>query len=363
MSTPVYLVTGLHVESMATATLGLQLDLPRAVVVRHQLDISAGHLVRTVSDLSGVLEREVVSLEHACLGCAIREDVIPTLERLAELGRWDAVVVHLPLGADSRSVCRALAGPRPDRLGAPVCRVAGVVAALEGPRVVADLLGDDLVGERLPGEAEGDLRGVGEVLASLVEYADLVTVVGGPAADDLDLLRHLARPGVPVASDWPDLSTQTLLAGVHQHTAGEQWAAEVYQGARRDAQSRFVWRMDLTTDVPLHPQRLQEEITALGGGAFRTRGCFWLASRPGQIAVWDGAGGQLSIGVSGSWGRVRPFTRLMMTGLLKEDPREQVRAAFARVQLTEAELRTRGRFWEVASDGLETWLGPTSRAA
>ncbi|MGL4744454.1 MAG: cobalamin biosynthesis protein CobW, partial [Dermatophilaceae bacterium] len=104
--TPAFLVTGVHAESMAAATIGLQFDLPNAVVVRHELDSAAGHLVRTISDLTGVLEREVVTLEHACLSCAVREDVIPTLDRLGAIGRWGAVVAHLPVAADGLSVCR-----------------------------------------------------------------------------------------------------------------------------------------------------------------------------------------------------------------------------------------------------------------
>ena len=35
MSTPLYLVSGLGVAAMTTAALGLQVDLPRSVVVRH----------------------------------------------------------------------------------------------------------------------------------------------------------------------------------------------------------------------------------------------------------------------------------------------------------------------------------------
>ena len=100
MRTPVVLLTGVDPEAMATAMVSLQFDLPNAVAVRHRIRHLADDwsvLRRTVSDVTGVVERHEVELDHACVSCAIREDVLPTLERLAADGRWASIVAHLPL--------------------------------------------------------------------------------------------------------------------------------------------------------------------------------------------------------------------------------------------------------------------------
>jgi G3E family GTPase len=356
----VFLVTGVHADSMAAATIGLQFDLPDAVVVRHDLDAAAGHLVRTVSDLSGLLEREVVPLEHACASCAVREDVLPTLHRLAEIGRWGAVVAHLPVAADALSVCRVLGLDPP---AAPGVRVAGVVAALDGSAVVDDILGEDLLCERGLGTLETDRRGLGEVLGGLVEYADVVALFGWTRDAALELARHLARPGAVVTREWPEMPSDQLLPGLHDHDASEAWVGQVHDGPSREGEGHHVWSLELTASRPLHPRRLHQHVDALGGGPFRTRGCFWLASRPGAIGAWDGAGGQLSVGVSGSWGRSTPMTRILVTGLRDDDARDDLRRTFAACQLTDAELRTRGPAWDVDTDGLEPWLGPIRRVA
>ena len=65
------------------------------------------------------------------------------------------------------------------------------------------------------------------------------------------------------------------------------------------------------------------------------RGCFWVPTRPGKIQQWDGAGGQLSIGHHGTWGRRTPFTRLVLTGL-GPTPGDLV-PAFEEMLLTPAE--------------------------
>ncbi len=135
------------------------------------------------------------------------------------------------------------------------------------------------------------------------------------------------------------------------------------QGPRRDVETRRAWRIELAASVPLHPQRWQWDIDSLVDGRFRSRGCFWALSRPQQVGVWEGAGGQLSIGALGPWGRARPFTRWLFTGLLEDDPRDRLEEVVADIVLTEAELRSRGTHWDVATNGLEPWLGRTSQVA
>ncbi|MGL5866804.1 MAG: GTP-binding protein [Dermatophilaceae bacterium] len=359
-ATPVFLVTGVHADSMAAATIGLQFDLPDAVVVRHELDSTAGHLARTVSDLTGVLERELVPLEHACTSCAIREDILPTLQRLGSIGRWGAIVAHLPVAADGLSVCRVLGW---DAEVAPDIRVARVVAALDGTTAVEDLLGDELLCERGLATSDADRRGLGEALSGIVEYADIVALFGEPTDSAHELARRLARPDALVTTDWPGLAAEQLLSSLRSHAAVEAWVGEVHDGPGRDGEGVHTWSLDLSTDRPLHPGRFRSAVDAIGGGPFRSRGCFWLASRPGDIGAWDGAGGQLSVGVNGSWGRSVPVTRVLVTGLRADDVRADLRAAFAKAVLTDAELAARGPCWDVPEDGLEPWLGVIRQVA
>ncbi|MEU4450979.1 hypothetical protein AB0F44_06595 [Nocardioides sp. NPDC023903] len=142
---PVILVSGVAESAMLSATISLQFGLPDAVMVRHIIDPERQLLTRVVSDLTGVIEHEEINLAHACVACAIREDIVPTLERLAAQGRWGSIVACLPVAAEAIQVCRVLAwAPRM----APHISIAAVVAALEGATVAEDLLGPDLLDER-----------------------------------------------------------------------------------------------------------------------------------------------------------------------------------------------------------------------
>jgi G3E family GTPase len=197
----------------------------------------------------------------------------------------------------------------------------------------------------------------------MVEYADLVCLTQMPDPDELALITALARPRIPVVTDPSTLDAAALVAGARHHQAVEAWVAEVRRGAIPPLPPSGVWRLDLCSDRPFHPLRFQDELATLGGGPRRSRGCFWLPTRPEAICVWDGAGGQASVGSTQKWGRETPLTRITVIGLDGDEGRSEIEAAFDRCLLTDEELATRGRIWEESWDGLEPWLGPIEHVA
>lgn len=362
MRTPVILVTGVDASAMGAATIGLQFDLPRAVVVRHHIDVAGECLERWVSDVTGIIEREQFHLEHMCVTCALREDIIPTLDRLARDGRWASIITHLPTAAEATQVCQVIAGnPRLARR----LRIASVVAALDGSSVVHDLLGDDVLAERDLHNAPDDERGVGEVACAMVEYADLVVLAdpsdqhAGPVGEPL--VTALARPDAQVVLGCEQLDAAQIINSMHHHENAHNWTQSVQRDALPPLASEEVWRIDLRCEAPFHPGRLLGNLEALGDGAHRSRGCFWLPTRPGEILGWDGAGSQLSIGTEAPWGRAEPFTRIVVTGL--GTPADHLRPAFESLLLGPAETDARHGSWRTTYDGFEPWLGPIREVA
>lgn len=357
MKTPVVLLTGVDREAMTAAMVGLQFDLPAAVAVRHHIDVGRSVLQRVVSDVTGIVEQVEIDLEHACVSCAIREDVVPTLDRLARSGRWSSIVAHLPVGAEARQVCGTIAW---DTRLARHLQVTGVVAAVSGPGVVDDLLGDDLLAERGDHSSQDDRRGVGEVAAAMVEYADVAVVDGTATPAGAELLAALARPDATIVQGVEHLDAASLIGALHDHERTHAWTDPVPTAALPGVEWQHVWRRELLSPLPFHPERLIEDLDRLGGGRHRSRGCFWLPTRPDRVLVWDGAGGQLSIGNGAPWHSRPPLTRLVLTGV--GTPPADLADAFRRMLLTPDEAAARGS-WHTSEDGFEPWLGPIRRAA
>jgi G3E family GTPase len=242
--------------------------------------------------------------------------------------------------------------------------IAAVVTALDGASVAADLLGEDLLDERGLSTSAEDRRGVAEVTSAMVEYADLVCLTEDPEPDERALLTTLARPRVPMVTDPSLVDATALMAGVHRHHAAEAWVDHVRRGPLPPLPQAGVWRLDLCSDRPFHPERFQDELAVLGGGPRRSRGCFWLPTRPNAVCVWDGAGGQASVGSTQNWRGHEPVTRIVVIGLAGDvDGRAAITQAFHRCLLTDEELASRGRIWDESWDGLEPWLGPIEHVA
>lgn len=55
-----------------------------ALAIHHDLGRIAGGLVgRTVWDAAGRVDQTVIALEHGCVNCTVREDLLPQLRRSA----------------------------------------------------------------------------------------------------------------------------------------------------------------------------------------------------------------------------------------------------------------------------------------
>ncbi len=352
-----------------STALGLVLGSPATVVVRHDIQADAGTLRRVVVSAGGVIEDETVPLEHACLSCAVREDALPTIARLAEDGRWDAIVLALPVGAESLPATRALcAHAAPGEILAHV-RVAGAVAVVDLAAVEEDLLGDALLAERGLALTGDDGRAVGEALAAQLEHADLVVTEGDPAAHPTGsgLVDRLRAVDSRRLDGLHALTAADVTTGTHDPACGERRANPV--AARGGAPARTLegdrsWTLELHTPRPLHPERLLERIEDLGAARVRARGVFWVPSRPDSACLWDGAGGQLAVGDLGPWrtvaGAADRHTRIVMVGSRGpdgQDDRRRLRATFADVVARPEEVVDGGLAWLGRPDVLAPWLG------
>ncbi len=352
MRTPLLVVTGVDPVAMDSTLMSLAWDLPRAVSVRHRIDPHSQVLTRTVSDATGVIEHEQIHLEHACVSCALREDIMPTLERLARDDRWSAIVSGLPTATEAGRLVHILAG---DSRLARHLKLSAVIAAVGTGDVVRDLLSDDLLRDGDVHTNPDDDRGVGEVACAQIEYADLVVLDADPGAEPTDLVAALSRPGVPLVVGADQLEASTLTSQRHQGSVSNAWCSPELDVDLPPLGNSHAWRLDLFSPRPFHPDRLLDQIERLGTGPYRSRGSFWLPTRPGDLLQWSGAGGQLSIGSYSTWGRRTPMTRLIFTGL-GQAPTD-LAVAFEDTLLTPAEALLDQRSWDVHEDGLEPWLG------
>ncbi|MFD8143054.1 CobW family GTP-binding protein [Streptomyces sp. NPDC059708] len=294
---PVVIVAGMHSAARKEVVERLLRSVPGSVALHHDLAEAAGGTVhRLVRDASGVLSRGETPLVNDCACCALREDLVPELERMADGGLTRLAVVELWDSVEPKGMAEVIAGHGGDRLA-----LTNVITAVD-PALVLPCLGngDDLAEAGLAA-ASTDRRTVGDTWARQLEYAPVLAVVDGDGADDED--RALLAQLHPTARRVPAGSVElarAAFAGFDVETAAAAQhpaCALLPQDADEAGVATLVWRRRR----PFHPERLYEALENLCCAAARSRGRFWLADRPDTLLAWDAAGGALCVESAGPW--------------------------------------------------------------
>ncbi|WP_225656984.1 CobW family GTP-binding protein [Streptomyces pseudogriseolus] len=294
---PVVIVAGLHSEARRKVVEHLLHRVPDSVALHHDLSKAAdGTVVRQVRDASGELSRGEAPLVNDCACCALREDLVPELERLADAGLTRLAVVELWDSVEPRGMAEAVV-----HHGGDAVRLTNVITAVD-PALVLPCLGngDDLAEAGLAAAA-GDRRTVGDTWARQLEYAPVLAVLESEDADDEDraLLTQLHPTARQVSAQSAELA-QLAFAGfdVEAAAAAQHPACALLpQEADEAGVTTFVWRRHR----PFHPERLYQALEELCCAAARSRGRFWLADRPDTLLAWDAAGGALCVESAGPW--------------------------------------------------------------
>jgi G3E family GTPase len=278
-------------EAVARSLLVTDLSL---LLVRHDLTrVRDGYVRRIVRTATTVIEDETVRLEHGCVVCTLREDVLPTLLRLNR-----DLILALPTVVEPETVAATCAHPS--------LTFDSYVTVVEARGLLDDLASPDDLRDRDLHAAEEDRRSVAAVVARQIEYADTLVVWGHPDRRAEALLHRLApwatqvRVGDTPAIDCTALADRLRGSGRHDpRTPGLLGRAleGLPIGVHEPDGDAVLFR----ARRPFHPGRLHAALGELTGAALRGRGQLWLATQPDAAIGWESAGGGISLGSLGRW--------------------------------------------------------------
>ncbi|MGW0464800.1 CobW family GTP-binding protein [Streptomyces sp. NPDC003027] len=294
---PVVIVAGLHAEARSQVVDRLLHAVQGSVALHHDLaGAPDGTVLRLIRDASGTLSRGETPLVDGCACCALREDLVPELRRLADSGLTRLAVVELWDSVEPKAMAEVIVEHGGDRLA-----LTNVITAVDPALILPCLANGDDLAEAGLAAAPTDQRTVGDTWARQLEYAPVLAVVDNDEADDEDraLLAQLHPTALRVPAASPELA-RAAFAGIDVEAAAAAQhpaCALLPQDADEAGVTTFVWRRHR----PFHPERLYQALEDLCCAAARSRGRFWLADRPDTLLAWDAAGGALCVESAGPW--------------------------------------------------------------
>lgn len=373
MRTPVLLVTGQDdTESVARILLRQE----QTVVVHHRFDDSVVHrMVTNVQNGVPITADCAIELEHGCVSCTVRNDLLFLLRRLHRRADVDRIVVHLAPWIEPEPICWAINHVR-TRLGlgyvdGPAARdveIAGVIACLDPSSWLRQALGEDEL---------DDGRTVAQVVVGQAEFADVV-VAPGVDRTTVAVLRRLAPRAWIVHRLQHVEEAIANLDGKARRGRGDDPLGPLLAGEPPLDVDGEVGIVEFVSARPFHPERLHDALDVLLTGVVRTRGRIWLANHPEQVMYLESAGCGMRSSTAGKWlaamsdpevAYVEPERRALaglvwddkygdrrtsMTILICGAPRNEIEEALEDALLTDDEM-DRPECWSEYPDPFGDW--------
>lgn len=362
-----------------------------AVIVNDMSEVNIdAALVRNGGAELSRTDEKLVEMSNGCICCTLREDLLLEVRRLAEAGRFDQLVIEstgisepLPVAetftfADEEGQCLS-----------QFARLDTMVTVVDGFNFLRDYRSTDSLQTRGESLGEDDARAVVDLLVDQIEFCDVLVVnkIDLINQDDQQTLHAMLRSLNPrariVFSQFGQVPLDEVLeTGRFDFDAAAQapgWLQELRGEHQPETEEYGIRSFVYRARRPFHPQRFWHAVNHQLEGVIRSKGYFWLASRPEYAAMWSQAGAVARHGYAGHWWASIPRERwpqdeeslafiarhwqegigdarqeLVFIGIEMDD--DQVRNALEHALLTPAEMAAGPAHWVTLPDPLPEWF-------
>lgn len=281
--------------------LGNRAGLRVAVIVNDmsEVNVDAETLRRGDAALSQT-EEKLVEMSNGCICCTLREDLMLEVSRLAREDRFDALLIESTGISEPMPVAETFTFT--DEHGNSLADLASIdcmVTVVDAPNFLRDFASVDLLRDR--GEAVGpdDGRTLVDLLVDQIEFANLIVINKTDCVSRTEkaLVHGMVRSMNPkariVEASHGRVDPAALLGtGLYSVAEAEKtpgWLDSlVHQTPETEEYGirNFVY----TRRRPFHPERFHRLLAEEWPGVIRSKGLFWLASRPDKAGFWSQAG-------------------------------------------------------------------------
>jgi len=288
-----------------------------AVIVNDMSEINVdAQLVRGGPHVERV-EASMVEMTNGCICCTLRDDLLKEVSRLARDGAFDYVLIESTGISEPIPVAQTFLFEDEEGYAlSDVARLDTMVTVVDASTFLDELERSEDLASRGESLGEDDQRTIADLLIDQVEFADVVVVNKVDLVDASTLsrvealIRRLNHGARIVRTSRGSIDVAEILDtgrfDFDQASASAGWIRELNEEHTPETEaygiSSFVYR----ARRPFHPERLWKFFHTRWPAVVRSKGFFWLASRPDVVYEWAQAGGGCSFGAIGVWWASQP---------------------------------------------------------
>jgi len=287
-----------------------------AVIVNDLSEVNVdARLVKEQHTLSRTDEK-LVEMSNGCICCTLREDLLKEVEKLAKERRFDYLLIESTGISEPLPVAQTFSYVD-DQLGIDLAKFSTLdtmVTVVDAFNFHKDFRGKDTVGDRnLNDEDPLDQRNIVNLLTEQIEFANVIIVNKSDlvTTDKLNELKAVIKKLNPSArvldASYGKVPLKEILhTGLFDFEEASNaagWIKELKKGHHTPETEEyglgsFVFR----ARKPFHPERFWDYCTENWPSAIiRSKGLFWIATRPDVAISFSQAGGSLKAERMGVW--------------------------------------------------------------
>ncbi|QTF93691.1 zinc metallochaperone GTPase ZigA [Halomonas sp. BM-2019] len=267
-------------------------------------------------------EERLVEMSNGCICCTLREDLLVEVRRLAEEGRFDTLVIESTGISEPLPVAETFTFA--DEQGqslSDVARLDTLVTVVDGANFLAQYRQAQSLAEAGESLGEEDERNVADLLVDQIEFCDVLLISKSDllSAAQLDELTAVLRSLNPEAELIPvthgrvplDKVLDTGRFSFERAQQAPGWLKELRGEHVPETEEYGISSFAYHARRPFHPQKFFELLHGdwFGGKLLRSKGFFWLATRPQFAGQWSQAGGIAHYGFAGMFWKAVPESR------------------------------------------------------
>ena len=267
-------------------------------------------------------EEKLVEMSNGCICCTLREDLLLEVTKLAKEGRFDNLVIESTGISEPLPVAETFTFADEDGVSlSDVAKLDTMVTVIDAVNFLKDYdeakyLKD--AGESLESLGEEDERSVADLLVDQVEFADvlLISKTDLVKKQELDKLIAIIKTLntdariIPISHGKIDID-KILDTNLFDFDRAEQapgWLKEMRGEHIPETEEYGISSFSYKARKPFYPNKFFDFLhnKNLAGKLIRSKGYFWLATRPQFAGHWSQAGGIARYGFAGMFWKAVP---------------------------------------------------------
>ncbi|MGW8425202.1 GTP-binding protein [Peribacillus simplex] len=304
-------------------------NLKVAVIVNDMSEVNIDATLVKKGGFSKTNEK-LVEMQNGCICCTLREDLLIEVEKLAQLGDIDYIVIESSGISEPIPVAQTFTYVD-ENLGidlSRLCKLDTMVTVLDANRFWHDYASGETLLDRKQAVDENDEREIADLLIDQIEFANVIVLnkVDLVSSTNVQELKSVLQKFNPEAriieSEYSRVPlTQVLNTGLFDFETSSQgagWLKELNEEHVPETEEYGIASFVYRRDKPFHPERLMNWIHNWPVEVVRSKGFLWLATRNDISGLLSQAGPSLTIQAAGNWIGSYPEEERMQ--ILKDEP-------------------------------------------